>query len=211
MTDYLVNNYSIDKLQISKPKKHDEYLVSKVKYLGAELLIQFPKMKINSITGKNIQLEFISPETKYSKEVYNFLSTLDLYVMNHIFEKSNDWFGKSIPLENVTNMYNKFIKAPLTTDNNSTLNFTINKNILFVDRKNNELELSSLGNESIECISQLKYIMFSKDSSFTVWEMHSAKVHRKVEKVKSFGFIKDPVETDDSDNEIEIKEIINFF
>ena len=112
MTDYLVKNYSIDKLQFTKPKKHSEYLVCKVKYSDESFFVQFPKMKISEISPKGIQLEFLKNDFKYNRESYNFLSELDSYLSEYISTKSEEWFGKKIPLENIKNMYNKFIKAP---------------------------------------------------------------------------------------------------
>ena len=211
MTDYLVKNYSLDKLQLSKPKKHSEYLVCKVKYSDDSFFIQFPKMKVSEINEKGIQLEFLNNNYKYNRESYNFLSDLDFYLSNYIFEKSEDWFGKKIPLENIKNMYNKFIKAPKSTENQSTMNFTIKKNCTFIDSRKNEIEISEIKeNTLIECISQLKYIMFSKDNCFAVWELQSGKIHKIVDKVKEYGFINVEESDSESDSE-EISKIINFF
>ena len=213
MCDYLVKNYSIDKLQISKPKKQSEYLICKVKYDGSsEFFIQFPKMKLNNVSDKNVELEFINNDVKYNKECYNFLSNLDKYISDYISDKSEDWFGKKIPIENIKNMYNSFIKAPKTTENQSTINFNIKKDSTFIDRKNNELETSEIQlllNSEVECISQLKYIIFSKDTCFTIWELRSAKIYKKIDKVPDYGFIE--VEESDSENEVDVEEIINFF
>jgi len=210
MSDYLINNYSLSKLQFSKPKKHSEYLVSKVKYSDEPFFIQFPKMKIMEITTKGIELEFLKNETKYNKECYNFLSELDSFISDYISENSEEWFGKKIPLENVKNMYNKFIKAPKSTENEPTMNFTMKKNSSFIDNRKNELEFSEIKNSDIiESICQLKYIMFSKDSSFTVWEFQSGKIHKTIDKVKGYGFIE--LEESDSEDEEAITEIINFF
>jgi hypothetical protein len=208
--NYLVKNYSIDKLQISKPKKHsEEYMLCKIKYPD-DFFIQFPKMKLVQVSPKGVELEFLTSETKYTKECYNFLSELDTYISMYICEKSEEWFEKKIPMENIKNMYNNFIKAPKSTDHQSTINFSIKKNCTIVDRRNKELEISDLSiNTEVECISQLKYILFSKDNCFTVWEMYSAKVHKKFDKVPANGFI--DVEESDSENETDVEEIIKFF
>jgi len=202
MTDYLVSNYNLDSIILQKPKKNGEYFVSKVKYSGNDFFIQFPKMKISTSFGKNVELEF-SSNSKYSKEVYNFLSSLDEHIIQNIFNKSEEWFGKKIPIENVNKMYNKFIKAPKTLNDNCTMDFII-KACEFLDKKNNELDVSefSIGLD-VECIVQLKYIIFSKDTCFTYWELHTAKLHKKIDKVKQYGFI-------DSESESEEDEEISF-
>ena len=207
--NYLVNNYSIDKLQISKPKKHsDEYLICKIKYPESsdDFFIQFPKMKLVQLSPKGIELEFLPKETKYTKECYNFLSDMDKYISEYICTKSEEWFSKKIPMENIKNMYNSFIKAPKSTEHQSTINFSIKKDTTFIDKRNNELELTDISPDAeIECISQLKYILFSKDNCFTIWDLHSAKVHKKIDRVPANGFI--AVEESDSDSE----EVFNFF
>jgi len=210
MNDYLVNNYSLSKLQISNPKKHGEYLVCKIKYSDEPFFIQFPKMKINTINSNSIELEFLKNENKYNKECYNFLSELDSFISEHISNNSEEWFGKKIPLDNLKNMYNKFIKAPKSTEHESTMNFTMKKNSHFIDNRKNDIELSEIKElEMIESISQLKYIMFSKDRSFTIWEFQSGKIHKTIDKVKKYGFIH--IEESDSEDEETISEIINFF
>jgi hypothetical protein len=210
MSDYLVKNYSLNQLQFSKPKKHGEYLVSKVKYSDEPFFIQFPKMKITEITTKGLELEFLKNETKYNKEAYNFLSDLDSFLSDQISEKSEDWFGKKIPLENVKNMYNNFIKAPKSTEKESTMNFSIKKDVTFIDHRKNDIDISEIKiNQEVESISQLKYIMFSKDNCFTVWELQSGKIRKTIDKVKEYGFIK--LEESDSEDEETISEIINFF
>ena len=91
------------------------------------------------------------------------------------------------------------------------MNFTLKKNCAIIDRRKNDIELSELKEGiEIECISQLKYIMFSKDNCFTVWEFQSGKIHKVVDKVKEYGFINIEESDSESDSE-EISEIINFF
>jgi hypothetical protein len=204
MTDYLVSNYDLENISFAKPKKNgSDYLISKVKYSGNDFFIQFPKMKIASEQfSKNVELEF-SSNSKYSKELYQFLSKLDEHILAQISEKSEDWFGKIIPRENINKMYNKFIKAPKELNNNCTMNFNVKKCEL-LDKKNNVLDISEYSlSLDVECIVQLKYIVFSKDSSFTYWEIHTAKLHKKINKVKQYGFI-EPEEESESDTEEEL-------
>jgi hypothetical protein len=140
----------------------------------------------------------------------NITLNLEINNLKILFNNIKNNFD-NISMENIINMYNKFIKAPKTTENQSTMNFNINKKCVFIDKKNNELDLSEISLDSeVECISQLKYIMFSKDNCFTIWEMQSAKIHRKINKVPAYGFIE--VEEPDSENdEVDVEEIIKFF
>jgi len=203
----LVESYlNFEKLVISPPKKYSDYLVSKVKYDNEEFVLQFPKMTISDdLTEKNIELEFINTKG-YNKEVYNFLRNLDRFIIKSVQEHSQEWFEKSIPMDSLKKMYNGFVKSPQTTENRSTVNFAIStKRSLFFDKKGNEIDSSRFERGEIsECIAQFKYIFYSKDTCFPVWELVSTKLHKRVEKVPDFGFVDDPedqreVESDDED------------
>ena len=109
-----------------------------------------------------------------------------------------EWFGKNIPIESIKNMY-KF-----TPENN--VKFVLDKCKL-VDKTETEIEVSELikGN-LLECISHLKYIVFTKESCFITWEICTARFHKKIKKAPKFAFI----EEENSDSEPE-EEIIQFF
>jgi len=213
--NFLVDSYNLENIVFSKPKKYSEYLVSKVKYhkdQDTEFIIQFPKMTVSDSDEKGISLEFMNSKG-YNKSVYNFLSNLDRFVVSHITNSTEEWFGKPIPSDYIKKMYNSFIKAPKTSENRCTLNFGFktHKNevkTIFMDKKGNEIDISQFKkDETVECIAKFKYIIFSKDTCFSVWEMESAKLHKKIEKVPKFGFVDDPddqpkQESDDEDLEL---------
>ena len=126
LENYLVENYNLDNLIFTKPKKYGEYMISKIKYpmdsVTDDMLIQFPKMTITSKTDKNIELEF-NNDTKYNSEIYNFLSKLDNFILTYINTHSSEWFGKEIPESSLKQMYNSFIKPPKTSENKCTISF----------------------------------------------------------------------------------------
>ena len=210
-TNFLADTFDLDSFIFSKPKKYknSEVMVCKIKNKNNEpVLVQFPKMLVNEYS-KFVELEFIN-ETGYNKKVYNFLSKLDEFVIEYISTHSEEWFGKKIPLENITQMYTKFIKAPKTSDNRCTINFVFDKlKSQIIDKKNDSLEITELvKGVTLECISQMKYIVFTKDTCFVNWEICTSKLHKKIIKVPKFGFIEDPI--DNSDNESD-EEIFTFF
>jgi hypothetical protein len=220
-------NLNIEEIKFSKPKKHGEHLICKVKYPNesgefGDFIIQLPKMKVDNDflqsdkeISKNVTLEFLKNKSKYNKEIYDFLSNLDLCIINFIHKNSLEWFGKEIPVESLNKMYNKFIKAPKDSNSNCTMNFSLKKNnLVLIDNRKNELELSSIKKDSlVECITQLKYIIFSKDTCFTLWELCNIKMYKKINKVPKFGFIDDSPENvdHDSDLELEVDDDYSFF
>ena len=213
MNTFLIESYNLESITFTKPKKHGDYLVSKVKYPETNsVIVQFPRMTISSDpTTKAIELEFKN-DRGYNKKMYDFLSKVDDFVVDQIASKSLEWFDKSIPVEAVTKMYNKFIKSPKTSENGCTINFNFlqKKNELLtelINSKNEPIDFTDLTKGStLECIAQMKYLIFSKESSFVVWEATCAKLHRRINRVPKFGFVDDPDDQQiaDSDEDIEI-------
>lgn len=210
--------YELNSFVFTKPKKHGDYLVCKVKYTSESnevpVSIQFPKMKIvNSPTFKNIELEFQGSDG-YSKKVYNFLSTVDNHITEYITSMSEEWFGKKIPGDSINQMYNRFIKSPKTSENKCTVNlgFKTKKGILLtelIDRKGEAISFDELvAPQQVECIAEMKYIIFSKDTCFVQWEICTAKLYKKYLKVPKYGFVDDPddheIPQEGSDDELEI-------
>jgi hypothetical protein len=202
----------------SKPKKYKnaEAMLCKIKNTNNEpILVQFPKMTlvsdfIGEPVSKFVELEFMN-EKGYNKKVYNFLSKLDEFIISHVSSKSEEWFGKNIPNENISQMYNKFIKAPKTSENLCTVNFVFDKTkSQVIDKKNEELNVSELvKGVTLECIAQLKYLVFTKDTCFINWEIRTSKLHKKLIRVPKFGFVEDPEEH--SDEESSDEENVTFF
>jgi len=199
-TDFLADTFDLDSFRISKPKKYRaDLMVAKIKNKNKEpIIVQFPKMLLESDYEKFVELSFLS-KTGYSKKVYDFLSNLDEKLINYITSHSEEWFGKQIPLTSVTQMYNKFIKV---NENGNFINFVFDKKSELINKKNETLHISELvKGETVECISQLKYIVFTKENCFMTWEICTAKLHKKYSFVPKFGFIEDQL--DESDDEID--------
>jgi|APCry1669189567_1035234.scaffolds.fasta_scaffold21963_2 hypothetical protein len=199
MDDYLVQNVDMDLFTFTKPKKHGDYLISKIKNNKMDVFIQFPKMLVVSEENvKKIELEFTS-DSGYSKKVFNFLSEFDEYLIKTITEKSEEWFGKKIPV--IDTMYQKFIKAPKTSENKCTIHFTTKGEMTYKGEPDNVVK----GN-TLECISQPKFIVFSKDTCFVNWEINTAKIHKKILRVPKFGFIEDNDDNDEIEETEETEE-----
>jgi hypothetical protein len=195
----LVDTAELDSLRFSKPKKcHGNLMVSKIKKSNELYLVQFPKMSVVNVTEtvNAVELEFTS-QSGYSKKVISFLAKLDTVVKEYISKYSEDWFGKTIPVENVNEMYK----------GNTALKFVFDKKTELT-LKDEPVNISELVKGSlVECICQMKYLVFTKETCFIHWEICSARLHKKLARVPKFGFIEDPTDGSDSDSE----EIITFF
>jgi hypothetical protein len=206
MEIHLVDSVDLEKISMSKPKKNGEFMVSKPKYSGNELIIQMPKMNLSLESSENTQvfLDFLNKK-EYSKKVYDFLNTLDSKLILTIFKNSEEWFGKKIPMEKLTEMYsgtliNIFSESnePERKETSTIIKVNINKKeTSLIDKKNNELELSDYKNNStVECICRLKYVVFSKDKCVPVWEIVVMKLIVKVNRVPKNAFIEDNSDND---------------
>ena len=204
-TNFLADTFVPESFIFSKPKKYKnaEIMGSKIKNRNNEpILVQFPRMNVLNFS-KTLELEFVN-ETGYNKKVQTFLSQLDSFTMDHIFTQSEKWFGKNIPLENVKQMYNPCIK-----ENKLKFVFDISRSQLIDKRENSISTAELIEGVVIESICLLKYLIFTKDSCFLHWEIDTAKLHKKVQRVPRFGFIEDL--DDQSDNELSDEENITFF
>jgi len=207
MEIHLVDTVDLEKISMNKPKKNGLYMVSKPKYSDNELMIQMPKMNLSlESQEENTQvfLDFLNKK-EYSKKVYDFLNTLDSKIILNIFKNSEEWFGKKIPMEKLTEMYsgtliNIFSESNETERKETSTRIKVNinkKETSLIDKKNNELELSDYKNNStVECICRLKYIVFSKDKCVPVWEIVVMKLIVKVNRVPKNAFIEDNSDND---------------
>jgi hypothetical protein len=196
--DQLAQNYNPETFVFSSPKKQNELMVCKMK---KPILLQFPKMKVLSeeIT-KSVELEFTS-ETGYSSKVLAFLERLHSFIIGYVHEHSQKWFGKDIPLENIKQMY----KISTT--------FVLSSKSEIMNSRGEVLEPCEIVKGNVlECISKLSCIVFTKDTFYIYWELCTAKLHKKIERVPKFGFIEDPEDLEEIDNFSENEEEpITFF
>ena len=171
----------------------------------------------SEITLKNIELAFKN-QTGYNKKIQTFLKDLDSHIIDVVTENSKEWFGKKIPMDSVVKMYRSTVKTPEIPEDPETINvsFSAKKSELLtelVNAKNEPVDFTEIkpGN-TLECIIRLKYLIFSKESSFVTWEISCAKIHKRVHRVPKFGFIENPDDQHEKcDSEDEDLEIYTFF
>jgi hypothetical protein len=111
-------------------------------------------------------------------------------------------------MDSLRKMYHPFLKAPKNADSNVSINININKS-KFYDSKNREILLEDINiNNNSECICYLKYLVFSKDTAFLVWDLLSCKVYKKRNRVKQYGFIEDPDDfTQEESDDLDLPEL----
>jgi hypothetical protein len=184
--DVMLNIPEIQDINFKKPKKVNEYMVSKMNYLSKQIIVQLPKMKINEIKDNKIHFKCI-PDHKNSKKVIEIFKKTDSIVTETIANNSEEWFGKIITLENVKKMYSAFIKE------NTHYSLNIRNNSVFVDFKNNVINLEDIDTRDyLECIINIKFLVFSRNICYLKIELIKAKKCRiRISRVRKYGFIED--------------------
>ena len=172
--DFLINNYSIENVKISKPRKKNNILVSKVKYSDYDdLIIQLPKMQVDSKNEEILVLKKDSVISEYSKKFNQFNNELYNHLTDKINKYSEEWFGKKISVENLKKMF----------INTNDFSINITKEVEYYSHKNELIsehsELSFLENEIVECICKVNCLVFEKESCKLVYDLVSCKFHKK--------------------------------
>lgn len=210
--EFLVNNLNVDNIKINKPKKaNDQYLISKIKYetpdYDSKVIIQFPKMKITHLEDKNIILKF-DKNSSYTNKCIDFLKSLEYRLIEIIHTNTLKWFNKEIPKESIKNMFKPMINE------NMCMKFVMSKNVIL-----NELDEPLKIEDIIENICLIKYLTFSKETVFIIWEIQSIKLNKKrikehkkehnkeydKEYNKEYNFI-DSNDSDSEDENLEFKD-----
>jgi hypothetical protein len=202
--NFLIETFEPDSFCFSKPKQHKTAQIKIVKIknkIKEPVFIQFPKMKAVSDYTNCMEIEFTS-ESGYSKRVITFMERLDAFIVEHIVGKSMDWFGKSIPRENIDSMYRHSVN-----DKRIKIVFEKSRSHL-INKQNEQITFDEIVKENvIEAICMLKYIVFTKDTCFLHWEVGKAKLYKKIQQKEHFAFIEDP----EDESEDEFQESITFF
>jgi len=190
---------------------------------------------LNESKGKlKLKFDSFDPEQKNSRERYTRLTKelftkIDNYNIEYIAGKSEEWFNKKLTVENISSMYKPIIEEG---DSTIEINYSFDEKFFdeksfdeksfdeksfdeksfdetnkLTDHKGNPLDYSLLEpNDYMECIVKIKFLVFSRESSYLIWELcKMKKCQKRIQRVKKYGFIEDP-STEDvpeyiSDNE----------
>ena len=123
------NDIKLDDINYSKPEKIGNSYFGSMCYGDSlsPIYIQTPIMKaLNNISDivdkKNPYLDVEVSNKNF--DLYDFFLNLDDKNIRKTFQKSQDWFGKGIPLEGIDDMYKRLTK-PCKKDQNPILRFRL--------------------------------------------------------------------------------------
>ena len=119
----------VDKFNYNKPTKYNNSYFGPLSYdeNTEPIYIQTPKLKCKTnlkdiIEQKNPYLEVTIPKNRL--DFYDLCLSIDDKNVKTTFEKSEDWFGKDLPMEAIEGMYKPITKG-FKKDTEPTIKFKI--------------------------------------------------------------------------------------
>ena len=171
------------------PVKEGNYHKSPVLYgeSNSSLVIQSTPLKLKSLGNGALELGFTDKTSSKSKQFYKALSQLEMHAVNTIHLNSEKWFGKSIPLDKIKNMYKLCIFPPPSINGEVTIRLRISRNVDIVDQDGNQLSIENLGatndeNLRLSCMCRIDGILFGRNVSkldIKIVQIKTSKVNNK--------------------------------
>lgn len=175
-------NFDINKLTFDEPIKKKSSYLSEIKYdNNEEWWVQIPKLKMKKMNENSMIMEA-------NKQVFNLMRMIDMKVLEHYSNKSEEWIGKYLNFEQCEDLYNSCIKMPYEYSTNFVCELNLirmhNKlHTMFFNNQKKPIQIEDIKDDTnLTCILQLKGLIIRKNNMKLVWEATQVKVHEKKEK-----------------------------
>jgi hypothetical protein len=166
-----------DEIEVYDPVNTNKNVYySKVMYKNSEISLQVGKNTLTLNKDKNKAKLVIDEETA------NFIREVSKAVIEITSEKSNDFFGKEINVEDCESIYKEALV-------NNVLHCFYDEDTYFYETKKTQVNVEDLPSE-IEGITLLKCsaVVYTKHSFFIRWEISQFKIKKPKEQEEVFKF-----------------------
>ena len=166
-----------DEIEVYDPVNTNKNVYySKVMYKNSEISLQVGKNTLTLNKDKNKAKLVIDEETA------NFIREVSKAVIEITSEKSNDFFGKEINVEDCESIYKEALV-------NNVLHCFYDEDTYFYETKRDQVNVEDLPPE-IEGITLLKCsaVVYTKHSFFIRWEISQFKIKKPKEQEEVFKF-----------------------
>lgn len=166
-----------DEIEVYDPVNTNKNVYySKVMYKNSEISLQVGKNTLTLNKDKNKAKLVIDEETA------NFIREVSKAVIEITSEKSNDFFGKEINVEDCESIYKEALV-------NNVLHCFYDEDTYFYETKRDRANVDDLPSE-IEGITLLKCsaVVYTKHSFFIRWEISQFKIKKPKEQEEVFKF-----------------------
>ena len=215
MSIYQHTDIDLKKVNYGKPEKQGVIYYAPMNYNNEPFYLQSPKMICKSdgmhvIEKKNNSLELETLNADYS--FYDFLLNIDSRNIKETFRCNEDWFGKSIPLEVIDDMYKRTCK-PVKKDSKPRFTFKVpvlkgKVQCQIYDQKKTCLDISKLTEGcEITCIVHIKGLKFLKQHYYCDCYISQIKIY--LDAVGKFSILDTYSFNDTEDEERELKDLNN--
>lgn len=205
----------LKKVNYGKPEKQGVIYYAPMNYNNEPFYLQSPKMICKSdgqhvIEKKNNSLELETLNADYS--FYDFLLNIDTRNIKETFRCNEDWFGKSIPLEVIDDMYKRTCK-PVKKDSKPRFTFKVpvikgKVQCQIYDQKKTCLDISKLTDGcEITCIIHIKGLKFLKQHYYCDFYISQIKIY--LDAATKFSILDTYSFNDTEDEERELKDLNN--
>jgi hypothetical protein len=166
-----------DEIEVYDPVNTNKNVYySKIMYKNSEISLQVGKNILTLNKDKNKAKLVIDDET------VNFIREVSKAVIEITSEKSNDFFGKEINIEDCESIYKEALI-------NNVLHCFYDEDTYFYETKRNQVNVEDLPSE-LEGITLLKCsaVVYTKHSFFIRWEISQFKIKKPKEQEEIFKF-----------------------
>ena len=166
-----------DEIEVYDPVNNNKNVYySKVMYKNSEISLQVGKNTLTLNKDKNKAKLVIDEETA------NFIREVSKAVIEITSEKSNDFFGKEINVEDCESIYKEALV-------NNVLHCFYDEDTYFYETKRDRVNVQDLPSE-IDGITLLKCsaVVYTKHSFFIRWEISQFKIKKPKEQEDVFKF-----------------------
>ena len=166
-----------DKIEVYDPVNTNKNVYySKIMYKNSEISLQVGKNTLTLNKDKNRAKLVIDEETA------KFINEVSRAVIEITSEKSKDFFGKEINVEDCESIYKEALV-------NNILHCFYDEDTYFYETKKNEVNAEDLPSE-LEGITLLKCsaVVYTKHSFFIRWEISQFKIKKPKEQEEVFKF-----------------------
>ena len=211
MSIFKHTDLNFDKIKYNSPEKSGVFYYSSISYENEPFYLQTPKMicknNLSELIEKRTNLEIEPLNMDFS--FYDCLVNLDDKNIKETFKNNNNWFGKEIPLEQISDMY-KRTSIPIKKNSKPKYSFKVpivkdKIHCQLYDQKKNCLEIDKVVKDTeISLILHIKGLKFLKNNYYCDIYISQIKVYSENNK---YNILDNYAFNDKDDEENELKEL----
>ena len=164
--------FSVDNLNYGSPQKEGGHHRSPVIYgdSNSSLVLQSAPLKLLKISANALELEITDKSTNRSKQFYHALVQLELHAIKTIHENSQHWFGKTIPVDKIKQMYRSCVYPPLSMNGDVIIRLKITRDVRVFNENKDMITIEDLNEMDkdtirLSCLCRIDGLLFGRNAT----------------------------------------------